>query len=104
MKIIVFDYNLSNEKTETFENSNIQTNLFKCIHINNNIGSFIYLTEESNVYYFNIMFKEYDISSSSFSDYLNNVKYEINFNGLTYKNSNFIKYSENKICFITTAN
>ena len=106
MKIIAFDYELKDEAEEEIVNSNIQTNLFKCIHIKNNIGSFIYLTKEDNDFYLNIIFKDYNIASNSFSNYFNftEEKYKIYFNDFTYKNNDFIKYSENKICFITKAN
>ena len=99
MEIIAFNYSLSAEKIQEINYDNILSYLFKCIHIKNNIGAFIFLTYDNSNDYLNIMFQDYNKASNSFSGYLTEVKYPIISYDTNYKN-NFIKLYENKICFI----
>ena len=101
MQIIAFNYALSVEKIEVISIDNLLSFLFKCIYIKNNIGAFIYLTNKNGNNYLNIIFKNYDKDSMSFSNYLTNVIYPIGSFQLTSRTSNLIKFSEKKICFIT---
>ena len=96
----IFNYEFEFEKEE-LSIHNFQTNLLKCIHIKSNIGSFIYLNAEDNdMLFLNIEFINYK-GSDGFENYLPTLKYKINYNDLDYKTNNFLKISDNKICFIT---
>jgi hypothetical protein len=101
-KIVVhiFNYELVREYTKELSFSNFFIiDLFKCIHIKNDIGSIIYLTIEDDNYYLNLEFLNY-MGEDQFSDYLPSKQYKINYNVFDYNSNNFIKISENKICFI----
>ena len=79
---------------------------FYSIFFRENAGVFIYYKNESNVYYPNIFFKEYDVEDDSFKDYfLNNNLVVLNkyaFN-TDYLNNDIIKISDNKIGFFTSS-
>ena len=79
---------------------------FYSIFFRENAGVFIYYKYESNEYYPNIFFKEYDVEDDSFKDYFldNNLvvlnKYAFN---TDYLANDIIKISENKIGFFTSS-
>ena len=95
----IFNYELVKENTKQLSFSNFNSDLFKCIHIKNDIGSIIYLTIEDDNYYLNLEFLNY-MGGDQFSNYLPSIQYQINYNVFDYNSNNFIKISENKICFI----
>ena len=97
----VFNYQLQKEKTEILSIPNLRIDLLKCIHIKYNTGSFIYSTNENFIHYINIEFIKYTIWEN-FTNYLPTIKYPTEFNYYSFRTNNFIKMSENKICFITT--
>ena len=78
---------------------------FYSIFFRENAGTFIYYNNESNVYYPNIFFKEYDVENNYFKDYFldNNLvvlnEYIFNTDFLV---NDIIKISDNKIGFFTS--
>ena len=58
------------------------------------------MTSPDNIYYLNIIFRNYDKNSKLFSNYLTNVQYQLNYLISGTKTHDLKKYSENKICFI----
>ena len=97
--IYIFNYQLVKEGFKELSISNFSPSLFKCIHIKNNIGSIIYLTVEDDNNYLNIQFLDYQ-GEDVFTNYLSLIKYQIYYNEFNYQSKNFIKISENKVCFI----
>jgi len=79
---------------------------FYSIFFKENAGVFIYYKNESNVYYPNIFFKQYDVKNDSFENYFldNNlvVLNEYVFN-TDYLLNDIIKISDNKIGFFTSS-
>ena len=101
LRIYAFNYNLNDENYEEIVNRDLRRHFFNCIHIKNNIGAFIYLTSTNDYYYLNLIFRNYDKNTKSFLNYLTEVQYPLDTNDLNHAiDHNFIKYSENKICFI----
>ena len=95
----IFSYQTVKEKSEELLISGITSSLIKCIHIKNNKGALIYVTEESGTYYLNIEFINY-ISLDEFTNYLPTMKYSIDYTSFYDEIKNFIKINENKICFL----
>ena len=98
----IFNYEFLYESQE-LSIHNFQPILLKCIHIKINMGSFIYLNVEDDIQLLNIEFTNYK-ESVGFETYLPKIKYQIDYNIFEYKTNNFIKISDNKICFITVFN
>jgi len=90
--------------------SNIDINAiyFKCIHLKDEIGVFSYFKSINNTNYPYLLFKEFNIETNSFENYLPDkyVNSEIilnqrdDFFGALLMN-NIIRINENKICFCT---
>ena len=97
MDIYVFSYALEKEDNQELSFPNFDNSLFKCIHLKNNIGSIIYLTTEDTNFYLNLKFLDHEDGNS---DYFPSIKYQIDNNQFSDNTNNFIKISENKICFI----
>ena len=94
----IFNYQLEKEKNIELKLNNFNSNLFKCIHIKNNICSIIFLKVKNIFYYLNLKFLNYQ--GGEFVDYLPENEYQIDYNEFDYQTNNFIKISDNKICFI----
>ena len=99
MNVHIFNYELQRDKNLVLDFPNFDSRLFKCIHIKSDIGSIIYLTIEDVNNYLNIEFLNY-IGEGLSTNYLPTIKYQIDYNEFNYNTNNFIKISENKICFI----
>ena len=95
----IFNYHLEKEKEKEISIPDITTYLMQCIHIKNNKGSLIYVTNESESYYLNIQFLNY-INLDEFTNYLPTMKYHVDYNSFYDGITNFIKINENKICFL----
>ena len=90
-KIIAFNYSLEEEKQEVFNATTCE--FFKCVHVKENIGGFLYFSDSYPI----ILFMEY--KNETF-EILNEVNLDyISFND-TIKLNDFIKISDNKISFI----
>ena len=90
-QIIAFNYNLEEENQEVFNATTSE--FFKCVHVKENIGGFLYFSGSYPI----ILFMEY--KNETFES-LNEVKLDFNSFEDTIKRNDFIKISDNKISFI----
>ena len=99
INIIAFDYELEKEAITSLSLSSSEIKFYKCIHIKEDIGGFIYYEDK-----FIITFKKYNKINKTFENCLK----QINLNKINFspeiKANDFLKISDSKIIFISFTN